>query len=189
MNKFFPFRLVKSFLSEESADLLFNILLTEVKWKSGEVKIFGKTHAIPRLQAWYGDEGANYSYSGMKLKSNEWTKELRKVRDSIENLTGNRFNSVLVNLYRDGSDSNGWHSDNEKELGEDPIIASVSLGESRLFKLRNRRSKEVTNLILQSGSLLEMGEGSQLEWDHTLPKSKKISNPRINLTFRKVLSK
>ena len=187
MKSDFPFKLYSEFLSMEFSINLFKKLYEEVEWQSGELKIFGKTHPIPRLQAWYGDEGAYYSYSGIKLKPKVWSKELLKVKSRIETLTGYSFNSVLVNLYRDGSDSNGWHRDNEKELGEDPIIASVSLGESRYFKLRNRDTKKVIKLELNSGSLLIMEKGSQRNWDHTLPKSKKVTKIRINLTFRKVL--
>jgi len=183
----FPFKLDSNFLPKKDSKLLFNKLLETVEWERGEVTLYGKTYPIPRLQAWFGDDGANYSYSGMNLKSNSWSKELLDLKNQIEKLTGYDFNSVLVNLYRDAADSNGWHRDNEKELGSDPIIASVSLGENRLFKIRNKKTKEVTDLILESGSLLIMSKGSQLDWEHTLPKSKKIYRPRINLTFRKVL--
>ena len=136
------------------------------------------------MESWHGD--GNYTYSGIKHEAKGWTPELAFVKKRIEKFVDIKFNSVLANLYRDGSDSNGWHSDNEKELGENPIIASLSLGASRKFKLRNNRNRENIDLILENGSLLIMAGSTQAYWKHTVPKTRQYVSPRINLTYRVV---
>ena len=136
------------------------------------------------MESWHGD--CRYTYSGIKHEAKIWTPELAFVKKRIENFVNVQFNSVLANLYRDGSDSNGWHSDNEKELGENPIIASLSLGANRKFKMRNNQNGENLDLYLSNGSLLIMAGSTQAYWKHTIPKTRENVSPRINLTYRVV---
>jgi alkylated DNA repair dioxygenase AlkB len=141
--------------------------------------------ASPRLSAWYGDPGAIYSYSGLRLEPLPWTPVLLEIRQVVTDLAETPFNSVLLNLYRDGQDSMGWHSDAEPELGRNPVIASVSLGAVRRFVLRHKKRKEQhIALELESGSVLVMGGALQHYWRHALPKIRQAVGPRINLTFR-----
>lgn len=143
----------------------------------------------PRLVAWYGDRHLKYKYSGLELLALEWTSELLSLKHKIENFCLQSFNSVLLNLYRNQNDSNGWHSDDEKELGEDPYIASVSLGQQRDFILKHKNQPELkVKIALQSGSLLIMKGSCQKYWKHTLPKRTGPLGPRINLTYRKILT-
>lgn len=179
---------VKDFLSKQEGDLLMEQLINTIEWEQREIVIFGKPVMQPRLVAWYGDTGISYGYSGIKLEAREWTKELYEVKSKIYEEYVINFNSVLLNYYRNGNDSMGWHSDDEKELGQRPIIASLSLGETRKFSIRKRNHyKEQEHLMLEHGSLLLMRDNFQHEWQHALPKSKKIQGPRINLTFRKIV--
>ena len=136
------------------------------------------------MESWHGD--CSYTYSGIKHEAKIWTPELAFVKKRIEKFVNVQFNSVLANLYRDGSDSNGWHSDNEKELGENPIIASLSLGANRKFKMRNNQNGENLDLYLSNGSLLIMAGSTQAYWKHTIPKTRENVSPRINLTYRVV---
>ena len=172
------------FLNKDEADDLFVKILGVTPWDKNHITLFGKKHLIPRMESWHGD--GNYTYSGITHEAKGWTPELVLVKKRIEKFVDIKFNSVLANLYRDGSDSNGWHSDNEKELGENPIIASLSLGASRKFKLRNIRNGENIDLILENGSLLIMAGSTQAYWKHTVPKTKQNVSPRINLTYRVV---
>ncbi|MCL6270913.1 alpha-ketoglutarate-dependent dioxygenase AlkB [Sansalvadorimonas sp. 2012CJ34-2] len=175
-------------LAEHQANRLFDLLLDKVKWRQDVITIFGKTHSIPRLQAWFGDPGTQYQYSGMVLEPSPWPDILKPLRDRVSSEAGEPFNSVLVNLYRTGSDSNGWHADNEPELGKSPVIASLSLGAVRRFRLRNISDKTRTmTLDLPSGSLLVMGKGVQENWHHQLAKTSRDVGPRINLTFRRII--
>ena len=146
--------------------------------------MFGKNIAIPRLTAWYGDQNMNYNYSGINNDPNPWTSELQGLKAKVEQATNATFNSVLLNQYRNGNDSVSWHADNEPELGLNPIIASVNLGATRVFKLRHNITKEVIKLELTHGSLLVMGGELQHYWQHAVPKTKKVLDTRINLTFR-----
>jgi alkylated DNA repair dioxygenase AlkB len=162
-----------------------------LSWESSRIQIFGKTYDTPRLEAFYAENGQHYAYSGKKLTVNPFTPELSAVKNKIVHLleTENipsEFNCVLANLYRNGMDSNGWHSDDEKELGKNPLIASLSLGAERRFDLRHKITKEKISLQLKSGSLLVMGGEMQHFWKHQVAKSAKVSIPRVNLTFRKV---
>jgi alkylated DNA repair dioxygenase AlkB len=178
-----------NFLTEKDATLLFDILFMETDWKEESITLFGKSYKQPRLTAWYGEEGMNYSYSGIKMNAVPFTSTLKKLKSVIENFTQESFNSVLLNLYRDGNDSNGWHSDDEKELGKDPIIASLSLGTARTFKLKHKRKKDTRfNISLDHGSLLIMKSETQHFWKHQVPKSRKVDQARINLTFRRIIS-
>lgn len=165
----------------------FEQLLTEVEWRHDQIRLFGKLQAIPRLQAWYSEPQLEYTYSGLTLLGKTFTPCLRKIKQQVEAKLGVKFNAVLANLYRDGEDSVGWHSDDEPELGNEPIIASVSLGEVRNFQLKHKRSNERLNIELISGSLLVMSGSTQRYWQHCLPKTKKPKSPRINLTFRQIL--
>ena len=161
---------------------MFEKILNLTPWNKNHITLFGKKYAIPRLESWHGDY--SYTYSGIKHEAKIWTPELAFVKKRIEQSVNIQFNSVLANLYRDGSDSNGWHSDNEKELGENPIIASLSLGANRKFKMRNNQNGEKIDLYLANGSLLIMAGSTQAYWKHTVPKTGKKVSPRINLTYR-----
>lgn len=176
------------FLSATAAEKLFNRLLSDINWRQDTITIFGKKHPLPRLQAWYGDADCHYSYSGLTLGPKPWSEELLTLKTLIEKHCQGQFNSVLANLYRHGQDSNGWHSDDERELGRQPVIASLSLGATRRFRLRHKFQKElpVIDLDLTPGSLLCMSGRSQSHWQHTLPKTARDIGPRINLTFRKI---
>ena len=177
--------LTEWFYSDIEARELFKELRATLNWQQDEIKIFGKVHLTPRLQAWYADEGKSYSYSGLKMRSNQWTPLLQAIKLNLEQRTGHEFNSVLANLYRTGQDSNGWHSDNEKELGINPVIASLSFGESRIFKLKHRKDRsQKLNIPLHNGSLLLMQGETQHNWLHTIAKTKRQIKERINLTFR-----
>lgn len=167
-----------------------NALLSEVTWTQEKIVIGGAERLQPRLSAWYGDEGKDYTYSGITLEPHPWTPTLLRMKQDIEAATGHRFNSVLLNLYRDERDSVGWHSDNERELGDDPVIASLSLGETRTFKFRHRTRKDLKTLSLplSDGSLLLMAGTTQKCWHHAIHKEREAKVQRINLTFRNVLS-
>jgi alkylated DNA repair dioxygenase AlkB len=174
-----------NFLSTEEATYYFSTLKKETTWQHDDIKVFGKTYKQPRLTALYGDEGKSYSYSNITMHPTTFTTALLEIKNKIESICDAHFNVVLLNLYRDGSDSNGWHSDDEKELGKNPVIASVSLGTKRVFQLRNKENKKLRhNLELTDGSLLLMRGSTQHFWQHQIPKTKKVIDPRINLTFR-----
>ncbi len=177
---------IPEFISPQKSALLFDELLAETPWKQGLISIFGKTLATPRLEAFYAEEGLNYAYSGQQLVVHPFTKELESLKKQLEQYTGQKFNSVLINLYRNGNDSNGWHADNEKELGINPFIASISLGTERRFDFKHIKTKEKKSIILENGSLLLMGGEIQHHWKHQIAKTKKVHSPRINLTFRLV---
>ena len=181
---FFP-----AFLNPADSEQYISKLKNEINWKQENIRIFGKSYLTPRLTAWYGDAGAAYSYSGLKLSPEPWTPLLIQLRDMIVAATGFRFNSVLLNWYRDGNDSMGWHADDEKELGINPLIASLSLGQERDFRFRRKDNhRKVFKVKLANGSLLVMGGSIQHFWQHALPKSAVIKNERINLTFRMIMT-
>ena len=173
---------------EEKKDLWFESFLHDLNWETGFIKIFGKTHQIPRLQAWYADNEIEYTYSGKKLQRHNWNNLLLEIKEKIENITSFKFNSVLANLYRDGNDSMGLHSDDEKELGKKPVIASLSLGETRELYFKHKNKK--LNLIIPqaSGQIIVMHGKTQEYWKHEIKKTKKIKKPRINLTFRNIIT-
>ena len=177
------------FFSIEESDIYLKYLLNNILWKQDYIKMYGKEHPIPRLTSWFGDEGKGYTYSGIEMKPNNWTKELLSIKSKIEEKVEITFNSLLLNLYKDGNDSVAWHADDEKELGEDVIIASVSFGEKRDFQLKHKidTSVEKINIPLEHGSLLLMFPPTQENWLHQLPRRKKVNKPRINLTFRKII--
>jgi alkylated DNA repair dioxygenase AlkB len=180
--------LVEHFLDAREASHMFTRLLEELAWRSEHYKIYGKTVAAPRLVCWYGEREAVYSYSGITHRPHPWHPQLLELKGRIEQFCGHSFNSVLANLYRDGSDSMGWHADKEPELGGNPYIASLSLGAGRLFKFRHNKTKQTVDVRLPGGSLLLMGGALQHHWRHCLPKTKQAVAPRINLTFRNILS-
>jgi alkylated DNA repair dioxygenase AlkB len=179
--------LIKQFYRLPESDQLFAALETGLDWQEEAIFIFGKWVKVPRLMCWYGDPDAYYQYSGVNHQPRPWTKELQSVRAKVEQQCRCAFNSVLANLYRDGRDSMGCHADDEKELGLNPVIASLSLGDERLFKLHHKKHKETLDIILGHGDLLVMAGSLQHHWLHSVPKTKKIKTPRINLTFRKIL--
>ena len=173
---------------EQKKDLWFKSCLHDLNWETGFIKIFGKTHQIPRLQSWYAEDGIEYTYSGKKLQRHNWNRTLTDIKEEIENITFFKFNSVLANLYRDGNDSMGLHSDDEKELGINPVIASLSLGETRDIHFKHKNIKLSLDIPQTSGQLIVMYGQTQKYWKHEIKKTKKIKKPRINLTFRNIIT-
>ena len=167
----------------------FENLKDGIAWKHEKIKLFGRWVLQPRLTAWYGDEGTDYVYSGLKNTPNPWNPTLLNLKDQVEDLSNTKFNSVLINYYRDGQDSMGWHQDNEKALGLDPTIASLTFGTGREFHLRHKFDKSVPTVksYLENESLLIMSGTTQQFWQHQVPKTKKPIGERINLTFRKII--
>ncbi|WP_448569668.1 alpha-ketoglutarate-dependent dioxygenase AlkB family protein [Thalassotalea ganghwensis] len=172
--------------SAESDDYL-TLLQQEIAWRQDQLQMFGKMVNIPRLQAWYADQDLSYQYSNLTLNPEPWIPVLVDLRHKVSQFCQHAFNSVLINYYRDHQDSVGWHSDDEPELGSDPIIASLSFGATRDFSLKHKSSGERVKIALQSGSLLVMRDKSQLNYQHALPKSRIQKGPRINLTFRQIM--
>jgi len=166
------------------ADKLFHALANEIDWKQDEVVMFGKRITMRRLTAWYGDRSFEYTYSQVSRRALPWTETLAEIKAEVEKISGETYNSCLLNFYHDGDDYMGWHSDDEPELDPNASIASVSLGAERKFSFKHRRSKETVSVFLNDGSLLLMKPPTQEHWLHTLRKSKKVNEPRINLTFR-----
>jgi alkylated DNA repair dioxygenase AlkB len=175
---------IPNWISEDQANHYYQLFQKELPFEQGTITIFGKTHPIPRLEAFFGVSNQVYSYSGKTLKTNPFTLDLLEIKTKIEEITKEKFNCVLVNLYRDGKDSNGWHADNEPELGKNPTIASVTLGAMRRCDLKHNTSKEKISIELNHGSLLIMKGEMQHFWKHQIAKTTKVSTPRINLTFR-----
>ena len=176
-----------AFLPAAAAESLLAQLTAEIAWEQRNIRNFGQEIPQPRLTAWYGDPAARYTYSGLAWEPRPWTPALLALRQRVETATGARFNSVLLNLYRDGRDSMGWHADDEPELGPAPAIASLSLGAPRRFRLRPSRTGPThppLSLDLPSGSLLLMRGPTQQYWQHALPKTARPIGPRLNLTFR-----
>ena len=178
-----------AFISENESQGWQETLTQGVPWRQDSIRLFGKEFLQPRLVAWYGDPGAAYTYSGLTLEPLPWIPILQEIRGRVEEACSASFNSVLLNLYRNGADSMGWHSDDEPELGPHPLIASVSLGGERKFHFRHRTDKEMPriHLVLTTGSLLIMKGTTQQYWQHQIPKTRKEVAPRINLTFRKII--
>jgi len=174
-------------IAEDDADAYLKTLLETIEWKNDEAIIFGRHIITKRKVAWYGDDGYSYKYSGTTKQALSWTPQLLELKKLTEKLTGESFNSCLLNLYHDGSEGMAWHSDDEKSLGKDSAIASLSFGAERKFSLKHRVSKETHSVLLENGSLLMMKGATQTNWLHSLPKSKKIVEPRVNLTFRRMI--
>lgn len=176
-----------NFLSSSDADNLLHRLTEEVDWRQDRIRLFGKEHPIPRLQCFQGDPGISYLYSNLKLDTESWHPALKQLKNDLVEPCGTMFNAVLLNLYRNGQDSMGWHSDDEPELGQNPTIASISLGESRRFLLRRKDDHKIKReIVLEHGSLLIMRGTLQHFWQHSVPRTQKPRQPRINLTFRHV---
>jgi len=178
------YRYFPNFFKRADADRLLKAFMENIEWKQEEMNMYGRILKFPRLTAWYGDNDKPYSFSGITLQPHPWNKELKEIKSQIEPICKNEFNSVLLNLYRDGNDSISWHTDAEKELGENPLIASVNFGAEREFQLRHQKTREKESILLQHGSLLIMQGELQHYWQHQLPKTKKIVKERVNLTFR-----
>ena len=178
-----------SFFTPEESMRYFSRLLDEISWKQEPIVIFGKKLMQPRLTAWYGDAGISYRYSGITMQPEPWTLMLAEIKNRLEEFSGLTFNSVLLNLYRDGQDSMGWHRDDEKELGKNPAIGSVSFGDNRKFMIRHVKDRSLKNTInITNGSLLLMAGEMQHHWLHSIPKTAKPAGVRINLTFRKIIT-
>lgn len=176
-----------NFFKKEVADEYMDSFEKNILWKQEEMVIYGNKIKFPRLTAWYGEENKPYTFSGLTLHPEIWTNELLTLKNIIEPIAETTFNSVLLNQYRDGQDSISWHSDNEKELGKNPIIASVNFGESRRFLLKHILTKEKLEFNLEHGSLLIMKGEMQHFWKHSVPKTKKDKKTRINLTYRQII--
>ncbi len=171
-------------LAQEEADRYFTHLFTQVPWKNDEVIIFGKHITTKRKVVWFGDDAFSYTYSNTTRQALPWTKELLELKVIAEKASGTKFNSCLLNLYHSGEEGMSWHRDDEKELGPNTVIASLSLGAARKFSFKHISTKEKVDVILGNGTLLLMQGTTQTYWYHSLPKSLKVKHPRINLTFR-----
>jgi alkylated DNA repair dioxygenase AlkB len=172
------------FLTESESNHYFELFKNNIAFQQHELKLFGKTYNTPRLESFHSKENRSYTYSGNKLDSKPFTENLDLLCKRIEQATSSNFNCVLINLYRNGQDSNGWHADNEKELGPNPVIASLSLGASRRFDLKHNQTDEKFLIDLHAGDLLWMDERIQNVYKHQIAKTKKVHESRINLTFR-----
>lgn len=176
--------LIEHFIDAAEAATLSRQLQAELSWQTETLVLYGREITVPRRVSWVGDPGATYTYSGVLHEPLPWSPLLANLRARIQSCTGYDFNSVLANLYRDGMDSMGWHADKERELGHNPVIASLSFGAERMFKLRHNKSGDTVEMYLPSGSLLLMRGALQHHWRHCLPKMRGVTAPRVNLTFR-----
>jgi len=177
---------IPNFFNKNESDFYLKTLLEIIDWKQEKMNMYGKNVKFPRLTSWYGDNDKPYSFSGITLNPNNWIKELIDIKNKIEPKCNTEFNSVLLNLYRNGNDSISWHTDAEEELGKNPVIASVNFGATRKFQLRHKNTKEKIEINLTHGSLLIMKGELQHFWQHQVPKTKKEVDKRINLTFRQI---
>ena len=174
-----------NFLNVQKANLLFQKLMVNVPWQQDNITVFGKTYAQPRLTALYSTNGRPYSYSNISMQPHPFTNTLKALLNKVVDVSQINFTTCLLNRYRDGRDSNGWHADDERELGINPPIASISLGAERYFHLKHKTNKELKHkILLQHGSLLLMTGPTQHHWKHQIPKTAKPIGERINLTFR-----
>ena len=173
-------------MSAEDLAIKFSELLNNIAWQQDQIIMFGKAITTKRKVAFYADQNIDYTYSSVKKKGLSWTPELLKIKSLIETHTGATYNACLLNLYHNGEEGMGWHSDDEKEIIPNSSIASLSIGAERKFAFKHKTTKETVNLILENGSLLEMKGPIQQYWWHSLPKTKKVQAPRINLTFRQM---
>ena len=170
----------------QNANAYLSASIHDIPWQEKQIVIYGKTHAIPRLSAWYSDTGATYTYSGITMHGAALPDFVSEIRTKICETTGYQFNSVLMNYYRHGRDKVGWHSDNEPELGKKICIASISLGAERVFRWRHKLLPDKRHVTLAHGSLLLMESPMQVYWEHCLPANAKLNTPRVNLTFRNI---
>ena len=180
-------RYYPDFIAEHES--IYKQLLAQIQWSQDDILLYGKPVKIPRLNAWYGDKEAHYAYSGLALSPLPWTSLLLQLKNQLEAFLNCQFNSVLANHYRDGQDSVAWHSDDEKELGNKPLIASLSFGATRTFSLKHKKDKHLApvKVNLEGGSLLVMGGNTQHCWQHQIAKTKQVVPGRVNLTFRRVV--
>ncbi|MFY2763659.1 alpha-ketoglutarate-dependent dioxygenase AlkB family protein [Arenimonas sp. MALMAid1274] len=177
-----------AWLPREQADALLAALTAQIPWETHRITLFGQQHDSPRRSCWIGDPGTSYVYSRVRFEPRPWPDALQPLRDRISEASGEAMNSVLANLYRDGRDAMGWHSDDEPELGPRPVIASLSLGGTRRFVFKHRADpSRKFELALPHGSLLVMSGPTQARWRHALPRTAKPVAPRLNLTFRRIL--
>ncbi|MBP9934092.1 MAG: alpha-ketoglutarate-dependent dioxygenase AlkB [Chitinophagaceae bacterium] len=174
------------FFSKQESEKLFAVLLNEIEWQQDEVMMFGKRIVTQRRMAWYGEENKPYRYSGILRTPKPWTRTLLEIQHLVNSTFQTSLNACLMNLYRNGEEGMGWHSDDEPELGKEPIIVSLSLGAQRAFDFKHKDLGNKQRIYLEAGSLLLMKGATQKHWKHALPKSKKVLDPRINLTFREI---
>ncbi|MAJ86881.1 MAG: alpha-ketoglutarate-dependent dioxygenase AlkB [Cellvibrionales bacterium TMED148] len=178
----------RNWLSDFTSDQILEIATQQIAWRKDSIKMFGKTIQIPRLQNWFSESGQSYTYSRLSLPGLEYPEWMNNLSQDVKKTTQNDFNGILVNYYRNGSDSMGWHADDENSLGSKPAVASVSLGAERNFQLRHKGTKDRVNIPLSHGSLLLMCPGIQEYWQHRIAKTKDFLKPRISLTFRKLVN-
>jgi alkylated DNA repair dioxygenase AlkB len=176
--------LYPDFFDDAIAEACLSELATGLAWEQHELVMFGRRIPEPRFSCWYADDDRTYTYSGIRRTAHPFTNELSRIRTQCEEISSHTFNGVLANLYRNGADHMGWHSDNEPVNGPEPVIASVSLGSERRFDFKHRTTGEKVSTMLPHGSLLVMSGKSQSHWLHRIAKSTKVAEPRINLTFR-----
>ena len=174
-------------MTTSEANTYYNLLLKNINWKNDEALYHGRHIVTKRKVAWYGDQGFLYTYSNTTKQALPWTNELIDLKRKTELITNSRFNSCLLNLYHDGNEGMTWHSDDEKSMGKNTVIASLSFGAERKFSFKHRRTRQTISLLLENGSLLVMRGNTQSNWLHSLPLSSKINHPRINLTFRTII--
>ncbi len=174
-------------MATSEANTYYNLLLNNINWKNDEALYHGRHIVTKRKVAWYGDQGFLYTYSNTTKQALPWTNELIDLKRKTELITNSQFNSCLLNLYHDGNEGMTWHSDDEKSLGKNTVIASLSFGAERKFSFKHRRTRQTISLLLENGSLLVMRGNTQSNWLHSLPLSSKINHPRINLTFRTII--
>jgi alkylated DNA repair dioxygenase AlkB len=175
-------------LPQPEAQQYFNHLLQAIEWKNDEAIIFGKHIITKRKAAWYGDRDYAYTYSNVTKQALPWTTELLDLKHIAEGISKTTFNSCLLNLYHNGTEGMAWHSDDEKSLGRDTTIGSLSFGAERIFSFKHKQTKQKVSVLLESGSLLVMKGATQTNWLHRLPPTKKVTRPRVNLTFRTIKS-
>jgi alkylated DNA repair dioxygenase AlkB len=174
-------------MTASEANMYYDLLLKNINWKNDEAFYHGKHIVTKRKVAWYGDQSFLYTYSNTTKQALPWTEELIDLKIKIELITNSTFNSCLLNLYHDGNEGMTWHSDDERSLGKNTVIASVSFGAERKFSFKHKSTKKTISLLLENGSLLLMMGNTQTNWLHSLPLSSKINHPRINLTFRTIM--
>jgi alkylated DNA repair dioxygenase AlkB len=175
-------------VSADTADRWLQTLLAQTPWSQPQIKLYGRRFLVPRLVAWYGDANVQLRYSGLVHEPLPWTPLLAEIRETVQRQVGQDINGVLLNLYRDGQDAMGWHSDDEPELGPDPYVVSLSLGATRRFDFRRKGASRIEHSIqLEHGSLLVMSGPTQHHWQHQIARTRKVSEPRLNLTFRQII--
>jgi alkylated DNA repair dioxygenase AlkB len=178
---------IDHFLTKEECTFYYQLLSKNTSWKSDHIQLFGKEYVTKRKTAFYGDSSLTYTYSRKKKVALPWSNTLQSLKNQLEKVSGFQFNSCLLNLYHNGDEGMSWHSDNEKELGNAPVIASISLGETRKFSWKHKTIKDRYDLYLEEGSLLIMQGAMQEHWLHCIPKTSKVQGSRINLSFRQIL--